>query len=164
MLATTKRKLADAWSYLSGEDKRRREAEESRHNCFRWSTLPPDIICLIVHHLDHSEGSATFSVDGNKGVVRMTMTCKEWRAAVPKEEKIDWHGRMYTKREIDHEYETYDPKADIEEAGRLLKAAGSTFRNVWETFKDTPYHEGARLAYMGAADLHSHDAADDSGE
>ena len=110
MLATTKRKLADAWSYLIGEDKRRREAEESRHNCFRWSTLPPDIICLIVHHLDHSEGSDTFSVDGNKGVVRMTMTCKEWRAAVPKDGVLDWNGRIYTRREVDHEYMRFDPE------------------------------------------------------
>ena len=121
MLATTKRKLADAWSYLSGEDKRRREAEESRHNCFRWSTLPPDIICLIVHHLDNSEGSGIFSVDGNKGVVRMTMTCKEWRAAVPKDEVHDWNGRIYMRREADHEYMTYDPTEDIKHAGNLLK-------------------------------------------
>ena len=110
MLATTKRKLADAWSYLSGEDKRRREAEKSRHNCFRWSTLPPDIICLIVHHLDNSEGSGIFSVDGNKGVVRMTMTCKEWRAAVPKDGVYDCNGRIYTHREADHEYMTLAAK------------------------------------------------------
>ena len=110
MLATTKRKLADAWSYLSGEDKRRREAEESRHNCFRWSTLPPDIICLIVHHLDNSEGSGFFSLHGNKGVVRMTMTCKEWRAAVPKDGVLDCNGRIYTQREADHEYMTLAAK------------------------------------------------------
>ena len=82
-----------------------------------------------------------------------------------KEENFDWHGRIYTKREIDHEYEWSDPTEDIEKAGHLLKLHGaSTYRNVWEIFRDTPYHEGARLAYMGAADLHSHDAADDSGE
>ena len=51
----------------------------------------------------------------------MTMTCKEWRAAVPKDEVHDWNGRIYMLREADHEYMTYDPTEDIKHAGNLLK-------------------------------------------
>ena len=38
------------------------------------------------------------------------MTCKEWRAAVPKDGVYDCNGRIYTHREADHEYMTLAAK------------------------------------------------------
>lgn len=107
--------LAAAWSHLSGEEARRREAEDAaRHNFYAWNTLPPDIILVIIDHLHayiRRESGGLTSIHWNMDIVRLSQTCKEWHAAIP-ERRVDVDGMLCPFESCRYEY-VRDPRTHI---------------------------------------------------